>query len=230
MGTLPDTQAVAHDQITVACETESTGGDVHGVAQHGVRAALGVAEQRSEDTAPLRPCAQRHRAPVQDLAESEQQPVLVVVDSTRRSGREHQLHAVDADVDYRSLDFSILHDDSGAEGLNRLASQYLKVNIDPNERYTISLPGCLKYRLKGWESGFENLALAGDWVYSGFNVGSFEGAVMSGKLASLAVAGAPTIDHIWTYTFMNPDRKGPQHRILDRTPVAAEQPLADEDA
>ena len=122
--------------------------------------------------------------------------------------------AVDADVDYRSLDFSILHDESGAKGVNRLASQYLKVNIDPNERYTISLAGCLQHRLKAWESGFSNLALAGDWIYTGFNVGSFEGAVMGGKLASLAVSGAPSLDFVWGYTFMNPDRKGPDHSLL----------------
>lgn len=123
--------------------------------------------------------------------------------------------ATNPDVDYRSLDFDLLHDESGATGLNRIESQYLKVNIDPNERYTISLKGCLKHRLKAWESGFSNLALAGDWIYTGFNVGSFEGAVMSGKLASLAIAGAPELESIWGYTFMNPSNTGPTRRLLD---------------
>ena len=47
----------------------------------------------------------------------------------------------------------------------------------------------MKYRLHAWASGFDNLVLAGDWIYTGFNVGSFEGAVMSGKLASLTLTG-----------------------------------------
>jgi hypothetical protein len=53
------------------------------------------------------------------------------------------------------------------------------------------------------------MVLAGDWIYTGFNVGSFEGAVMSGKLATLALTGAPSLDEIYGYTFLHPDRQGP---------------------
>ena len=46
--------------------------------------------------------------------------------------------------------------------------------------------GSAKYRLEAGGSGFDNLILAGDWIYNGLNVGSFEGAVMGGKLAANA--------------------------------------------
>jgi uncharacterized protein with NAD-binding domain and iron-sulfur cluster len=57
----------------------------------------------------------------------------------------------------------------------------------------------VKYRLEAWGSGFDNLTLAGDWIYTGLNVGSFEGAATSGKLASHALTGAPALDTIIGY-------------------------------
>ncbi|MDQ2861678.1 MAG: hypothetical protein M3T55_13360, partial [Pseudomonadota bacterium] len=50
-----------------------------------------------------------------------------------------------------------------------------------------------------WGSGFDNLKLAGDWIYTGLNVGSVEATVMSGKLASFALSGAPALDTIIGY-------------------------------
>ena len=41
--------------------------------------------------------------------------------------------------------------------------------------------------------------ITGDWIYNGLNVGSVEGAVMSGKLASNAVSGFPSLDKIIGY-------------------------------
>ena len=93
--------------------------------------------------------------------------------------------------------------------MNQFDQQYFRANIDPNERYTLSVKGSVQYRLEAWDSKFENLVLAGDWIYTGFNVGSFEGAVMSGKLACLALTGAPGLDLIYGYTLLHPDRKGP---------------------
>ena len=43
------------------------------------------------------------------------------------------------------------------------------------------------------------MSIAGDWIYTGLNVGSLEGAVMSGKLASYAVSGAPDLSTIIGY-------------------------------
>ena len=103
--------------------------------------------------------------------------------------------------DPNGLDFNLLVDtrDVGAEGVARFDSQFWRANIDPTERYVTTPPGSVKYRLEAWGSGFENLTLAGDWIYTGLNVGSFEGATMSGKLASYAVAGYPALDTVIGY-------------------------------
>ena len=105
----------------------------------------------------------------------------------------------------RCLDFDLLvcdGDDAGLVGEMRLSAQHLRPNIDPNERYVLSKPGHLKYRRQAWESGFTNMALAGDWIFTGINIGSFEGAVMSGKLASHALTASPALDEIWGYAFL----------------------------
>lgn len=99
--------------------------------------------------------------------------------------------------------------DDGATGINRLRQQYYRANIDPNERYTLSEPGKLKYRLRAWESGYDNVALSSDAIYTGFNIGSFEGSVMSGMLASAALTSSPTIDQIIGYRTFHPDASGP---------------------
>jgi len=111
-----------------------------------------------------------------------------------------------------SFDFDLLaaHDPARrGRGVSQFDQQYVRANIDPNERYTLSVKGSVQHRLEAWDSKFENMVLAGDWIYTGFNVGSFEGAVMSGKLATLALTGAPSLDLIYGYTFLHPDRKGP---------------------
>ncbi len=68
-------------------------------------------------------------------------------------------------------------------------SEYLSVNIDPSDRYVQSVPGSDKYRLRPDESGYDNLALAGDWTDTGINAGCIEAAVVSGLQAANAVAG-----------------------------------------
>lgn len=106
--------------------------------------------------------------------------------------------------DPMGLDFDLLVDtrNPGARGVQRFDSQFWRANIDPTERYVTTPPGSVKYRLEAWGSGFENLVLAGDWIYTGLNVGSFEGAAMSGKLASHALSGAPSLDAVIGYPKM----------------------------
>ena len=103
--------------------------------------------------------------------------------------------------DPMGLDFDLLVDtlSKTAQGTKRFDSQFWRANIDPTERYVTTPPGSVKYRLEAWGSGFDNLTLAGDWIYTGLNVGSFEGATMSGKLASYALTGAPALDTIIGY-------------------------------
>ncbi len=99
------------------------------------------------------------------------------------------------------FDFDLLVDlrDTPGEGIARFDAQFWRANIDPTERYVASPPGSTKHRLKAWGSGFDNLTLAGDWIYTGLNVGSVEGTVMSGKLASHALTGKPELSQIVGY-------------------------------
>ena len=96
------------------------------------------------------------------------------------------------------LDFSLLHTTPGSNllGVQRFNEQFWRANIDPTESYVTSPPGSTAARLKAWATGFSNLTIAGDWTYTGLNVGSVEGAVMGGKLASFAVSGYPAIKDI----------------------------------
>jgi uncharacterized protein with NAD-binding domain and iron-sulfur cluster len=80
---------------------------------------------------------------------------------------------------------------TGAEGEARFREQFFRVNIDPSERYVLSLPGSTKYRLAPGDSRFGNLYLAGDWTLSDLNVGCIEATVISGRLASRAISGRP---------------------------------------
>ena len=62
-----------------------------------------------------------------------------------------------------------------------------------------SPPGSTQFRLRPWQTGFANLLIAGDWTYTGLNVGSVECAVMSGRLVSHALTGSPTLLEIPGY-------------------------------
>jgi len=89
------------------------------------------------------------------------------------------------------FDWSLLDAPDEVAGVTRFDSQYWRANVNPTDRYVISLPGTTRYRLKSDESGFENLFLAGDWVRTGLNYGCVEGAVMGGLQAARALCGYP---------------------------------------
>jgi uncharacterized protein with NAD-binding domain and iron-sulfur cluster len=78
-----------------------------------------------------------------------------------------------------------------AVGQARFNAQYVRLNIDPSERYVLSLPGSARYRPRAHESGFTNLYLAGDWLKTGIDAGCVEAAVMGGLQASRALSGFP---------------------------------------
>jgi uncharacterized protein with NAD-binding domain and iron-sulfur cluster len=94
---------------------------------------------------------------------------------------------------------SVEADGAANVGIARIESQFWRANIDPTEHYVTSPPGSTQYRLKAWDTGFSNLVVAGDWIYTGINIGSVEGTVMSGKLASYALSGAPALETIIGY-------------------------------
>jgi uncharacterized protein with NAD-binding domain and iron-sulfur cluster len=110
------------------------------------------------------------------------------------------------DWDPVGLDFSLLtvpasltamSAEKPNEGVKRFDYQFWKANIDPTERYVQAPAGSTKARLGADESGYDNLVLAGDWIYNGLNVGSVEGAVMGGMLAARAVAKTVEPNRTW---------------------------------
>tara|TARA_R110002096_G_scaffold29509_4_gene88921 strand:+ start:11096 stop:13393 length:2298 start_codon:yes stop_codon:yes gene_type:complete len=78
-------------------------------------------------------------------------------------------------------------------GAGPFDSQYFRPNINPADRYVLSIPGSSKRRMRADESGFRNLVLAGDWIDNGINVGAVESTVTSGKQASRAISGYPAV-------------------------------------
>ncbi|HEU4576763.1 MAG TPA: NAD(P)-binding protein [Polyangiaceae bacterium] len=90
--------------------------------------------------------------------------------------------------------WELLVDLQDQRGAARLSSQYTRVNIDPTERYVLSVPGSTQYRLRADQLPFANLVLSGDWTYNGINAGCVEAAVMGGMFASRALCGVP--EHI----------------------------------
>jgi len=70
-----------------------------------------------------------------------------------------------------------------------LRSQFVRVNVDPSDRYVLCVPGSDHHRLRADESGFDNLYLAGDWTDNGVNAGCIEAAVISGLQAANAIMG-----------------------------------------
>jgi uncharacterized protein with NAD-binding domain and iron-sulfur cluster len=49
----------------------------------------------------------------------------------------------------------------GRTGAQALRTQHVSVNVDPSDRYVLSVPGSDRYRLRPDESGYDNLVLAG---------------------------------------------------------------------
>jgi hypothetical protein len=78
----------------------------------------------------------------------------------------------------------------------RFDTQYLTANVNPSDRYTLSLPGSLEHRISPLDRTFDNLTIAGDWTDCSFNEGCVEAAIMSGRLAAHAVSGFPALEEI----------------------------------
>ena len=72
----------------------------------------------------------------------------------------------------------------------------LPANVDPSDRYTLSLPGSCERAISPLDHTFDNLTIAGDWTDCGFNEGCVEAAVMSGRLAAHAIAMSPALEQI----------------------------------
>jgi uncharacterized protein with NAD-binding domain and iron-sulfur cluster len=84
-------------------------------------------------------------------------------------------------------------------GPARFESQFFIANVNPSDRYTLSLPGTAPYRISPLDGTYDNLTVAGDWTDCGFNAGCVEAAVMSGRLAAHAIARSPALEDIVGY-------------------------------
>jgi uncharacterized protein with NAD-binding domain and iron-sulfur cluster len=103
------------------------------------------------------------------------------------------------DPQSRSFRWGLLAGAGERVGEDRFDSQFWRANVDPSERYVLSLPGSDKYRLRTDESGYDNLYLAGDWINCGLNAGCLEAAVMSGLQAANSILGRPLTERIAGY-------------------------------
>ena len=90
-------------------------------------------------------------------------------------------------------------DQPGLVGERRFDTQYWIGSVNPSDRYTLSLPGSLIYRISPLDRTYDNLTIAGDWTDCGFNAGCVESAVMSGMLAAHAISLAPALHEITGY-------------------------------
>ena len=87
-----------------------------------------------------------------------------------------------------------LHDDlpvlwPGYQKAYLARDPYVRVNVNPSDRYVQSVPGSVESRLRPDGSGVDNLYLAGDWVRIGLNAGCIEQAVLGGRAAARAITG-----------------------------------------
>ncbi|MDJ0789012.1 MAG: NAD(P)-binding protein [Myxococcota bacterium] len=78
----------------------------------------------------------------------------------------------------------------------RFDHQFWTANVNPTDRYSLSLPGTLRYRISPLDGTYDNLTVAGDWTACGFEEGCVEAAVMSGRLAAHALSGLPRLEDI----------------------------------
>jgi uncharacterized protein with NAD-binding domain and iron-sulfur cluster len=78
-------------------------------------------------------------------------------------------------------------------------TQFWTANVDPTERYVLSVPGSQKYRISPLDNTYDNLTIAGDWTACGLDTGCVESAVMSGRLAAHAISSQPALEEIVGY-------------------------------
>ncbi|MBS0643395.1 MAG: NAD(P)-binding protein [Proteobacteria bacterium] len=89
------------------------------------------------------------------------------------------------------FDWSALWSPSGQPGPIAFNAQFWVAAVNPSDRYTLTRKGNSKTRLAPGASGYSNMVICGDWTDYGYNLGCFEGAVISGLQAANAITGNP---------------------------------------
>ena len=93
------------------------------------------------------------------------------------------------------FNWTVLTDPMNRTGEERFDSQYLRLNVNPSDLYTLILTNSSQYRITTDGAGFDNIYFTGDWIQSGFNC-CLEGAFTAGLLTSKAISGYPR-DIFW---------------------------------
>ncbi len=115
------------------------------------------------------------------------------------------------------LDFNLLVcpiDPACTTPFARIGQQFFRANVDPTERYVLSLPKSTRHRLAPGEAGFAYLVLAGDWTNNGLNVGCVEATAISGKLAAKALGAQ--VEDIIGFNFWTSQAAGAGQRTADK--------------
>jgi SAM-dependent methyltransferase len=90
------------------------------------------------------------------------------------------------------------------QGEDRFRTQFWIANINPTDRYVLSLPGTVQNRISPLDDTYDNLTVVGDWTECGLNLGCVEAAVMSGRLAAHQLSQKPRLDEIFGYSLRRP--------------------------
>jgi uncharacterized protein with NAD-binding domain and iron-sulfur cluster len=90
------------------------------------------------------------------------------------------------------FDWNLLWTSGEYAGPARLQAQYIRANVEPTERYVLSVAGSTATRLPADASGLDNLVLAGDWTRGQWNAGCIEAATASGLAAAQALRAKAT--------------------------------------
>jgi hypothetical protein len=108
----------------------------------------------------------------------------------------------------------LLVDPEDRAGQLRLQAQYWRANVEPSERYVLSVPGSSRYRIQPDDTGFENLYAVGDWTACHINAGCVEAAVISAMVAANAIHRAyDNPDAIDPVIGLKEQREGARHGV-----------------
>ena len=88
------------------------------------------------------------------------------------------------------FNWTVFVDPMNRTGEERFDSQYLRLNINPSDLYTLILSNSSQYRITTDGAGFDNIYFTGDWIQNGLNC-CLEGAFTAGLLTSKAISGYP---------------------------------------
>lgn len=97
------------------------------------------------------------------------------------------------------MDYAHPDEPSGEGDESAFDTQYWSANVNPSDRYCLTVPGSVKYRISPLDNNYDNFTVVGDWTDCGFNQGCVEAAVMSGRLGAHAISGLPWLDEIVGY-------------------------------